>query len=257
MGQSASVMTSREQLAEIEAAAVRSWPALETADVDGWVWRFASGGSLRANSVSTLSFSGSDADAAVRDAERRYRAKGAPCRFTITEVSQPGDLDARLAAMGYERGEDHATMVKEIANSVRAPADVELSADPAPEWLAVYLSGLTPNRREIAPAILAGLPARRSYFSCRAGAVVASGLSVGDGQLASVQCMATLATARRQGCARAVLSAIEAWAAAQGCTHLYLQAETANAAAIALYEGFGFRIAGRYHLAQQALKAEM
>ena len=166
-------MTSREQLAEIEAAAVRSWPALETADVDGWVWRFASGGSLRANSVSTLSFSGSDADAAVRDAERRYRAKGAPCRFTITEVSQPGDLDARLAAMGYERGEDHATMVKKIASSVYAPADVELSADPAPEWLAVYLSGLTPNRREVAPNILAGLPARRSYFSCRAGAVVA------------------------------------------------------------------------------------
>jgi ribosomal protein S18 acetylase RimI-like enzyme len=27
-----------------------------------------------------------------------------------------------------------------------------------------------------------------------------------------------------------------------------LQAETANTAAIALYETFGFRIAGRYHL---------
>lgn len=243
-----SMLTSPKQLAEIEAAAVRSWPALETADVDGWLWRYASGGSLRANSVSTLSFAGIGADAAVRDAERRYQSKGAPCRFTISDVSQPGDLDARLAAMGYDRGEDHATMVKEIASSVRAPADVELSADPAPEWLAVYLSGLTPNRREVAPAILAGLPARRSYFSCRAGAVVASGLSVGDGQLASVQCMATLASARRQGCARAVLSAIEAWAAAQGCTHLYLQAETANIAAIALYEAFGFRIAGRYHL---------
>jgi N-acetylglutamate synthase len=180
------MLTSREQLAEIEAAAVRSWPALETADVDGWVWRFASGGSLRANSVSTLSFSGIDADAAVRDAERRYRAKGAPCRFTITEVSQPGDLDARLAAMGYERGEDHATMVKKIASSVRVPADVELSADPAPEWLVVYLSGLTPDRREIAPAILTGLPARRCYFACRrAGVVIASGLSVGDGRLGS------------------------------------------------------------------------
>jgi N-acetylglutamate synthase len=245
----AGLPTPRELLAEIEAAAVRSWPAPETADINGWVGRFASGGSLRANSVSTLSFSGSDADAAVRDAERRYRAKGAPCRFTITEVSQPGDLDARLAAMGYERGEDHATMVKEIAGSVRAPADVELSADPAPEWLAVYLSGLTPNRREVAPAILTGLPARRCYFACRrAGVVISSGLSVGEGRLASAQCMATLASVRRQGCARAVLSAIEAWAAAQGCTHLYLQAETANIAAIALYEGFGFHVAGRYHL---------
>jgi GNAT superfamily N-acetyltransferase len=58
--------------------------------------------------------------------------------------------------------------------------------------------------------------------------------------------MATLAAARRQGCARAILSAIEAWAAAQGGTHLYLQAEAANAAAIPLYEAVGFRVVGRY-----------
>jgi len=240
---------SREQLAKIEAAAVRSWPAPETADVEGWLWRYASGGSLRANSVSTLAFSGNDLNAAVHDAERRYQAKGAACRFTISEVSRPRDLDARLAVMGYERGEGHVTMAKEVASSVRVPADAELYADPTPDWLAVYVSGLSPDRREIAPAILAGLPAHRCYFAChRAGVVVSSGLSIADGGLASVQCMATRAGARRNGCAKAVLSAIEAWAAAQGCTHLYLQAETANVAAIALYEGYGFRNAGRYHL---------
>jgi len=240
---------SRGPLVEIEAAALRSWPALETADLDGWLWRYASGGSLRANSVATLTFAGTDVGAAVREAERRYRAKGAPCRFTIAEVSQPADIDARLAAMGYDRGEDHLTMAKEIAGAARPPSDVVLSVEPTSDWLAVYLSGLSPNRREIAPAILAGLPAARSFFSClRAGTVVASGLSVADGRLASVQCMATLESARRQGCARAVLAAIEAWAAAQGCTHLYLQAEAANTAAVALYEGFGFRVAGRYHL---------
>ena len=241
-------MSAREQLAAIEAAAVRSWPALETADVEGWLWRYASGGSLRANSVSALAFHGGDFAAAVAEIERRYRCKGAPCRFNITEVSAPSDLDARLAAMGYERGEPHATMAKAVAAANRAPADVELSTEPTPEWLAIYLSGLTPNRRAVAPAILAGIPAPRRFFACRrAGQVVASGLSVADGPLASVQCMATLASARRQGCAQAVLSAIEAWAAAQGCTHLYLQVETANVGAVALYESFGFGIAGRYH----------
>jgi ribosomal protein S18 acetylase RimI-like enzyme len=240
---------SRELLAQVEAAAVRSWPALETADLDGWLWRHASGGSLRANSVSALSFRGADFEAAVREAESLYRAKGAASRFTICEVSEPADIDARLAAKGYARGDDHATMVKEIDGSARAPAEVGLSADPTPDWLAVYLAGLSPNRREVAPAILAGLPARRSYFLCRrAAAVVGSGLSIADGTLASVQCMATLGSARRQGCARAVLSAIEAWAASQGCTHLYLQAETANTPAIALYESVGFRVAGRYHV---------
>lgn len=245
-------------LAEIEAAAVRSWPALETVALDGWLWRWASGGSQRANSVATLAFHGTDLDAAVRESERRYRAKGAACRFTISEVSEPCDLDARLAALGYDRGHDHVTMAKEIAAPDAAspgpPAHgVALSTDPTPEWLAVYLSGLTPDRRRVAPAILEGLPAHRSYFSCRRdGAVVGSGLSIADDRLASVQCMATLERARRQGCARAILSAIEAWAAEQGCTYLYLQAEADNAAAIALYQGCGFRVAGRYHLRTRA-----
>jgi N-acetylglutamate synthase len=240
------------QLTEIEAAAVRSWPALETAALDGWLWRYASGGSQRANSVSTLAFNGTDLDAIVHEAERRYRAKGAPCRVTITEVSEPSDLDAWLTARGYERGHDHVTMAKDITrrNSSDASVDgVALSADPTPEWLAAYLSGLTPDRRRVNPTILAGLPSHRAYFSCRRnGAVAASGLSIADGPLASVQCMATLEGARRQGCARAVLAAIEAWAAREGCTHLYLQAEAANAAAIALYEVVGFGVAGRYHL---------
>jgi ribosomal protein S18 acetylase RimI-like enzyme len=241
-------------LAEIEAAAVRSWPALETADIDGWLWRYASGGSFRANSVSALAFRGADPDAAVRAAEVRYAARGAPCRFTITKVSEPGDIDLRLAALGYARGDEHVTMAKAIAAS--APAaheDVVVSANQSPEWLAVYLAGLSPDRRQVAPAILAGLPSRRGFLSFRrAGAVIGSGLSVADGPLASVQCMATLASARRQGVARAVLTAIEAWAAAQGCTHLYLQAESANAAAIPLYEAVGFRVVGRYHVRTKA-----
>ena len=108
---------------------------------------------------------------------------------------------------------------------------------------------MSADRKAIAPTILAGLPTPRTFLACRrAGSVVGSGLTIPDGELASVQCMATLASARRQGCARVVLRAIEAQAAARGCRHLYLQTECANVAAVALYESFGFRVAGRYHI---------
>ena len=51
-------------------------------------------------------------------------------------------------------------------------------------------------------------------FGCRPRVpILGSGLSVADGSFASVQCMATLASARRQSGARAILGAIEAWAA--------------------------------------------
>lgn len=245
----------RERLRALERAAVGAWPAPETADIDGWLWRYASGGSLRANSVSTLDFTGGDVAAAIVIAERRYRRKGAPVRFTITEVSEPADLDARLATLGYARGEDHVTMLKEVA-ATREEGAVTLSAQPTQEWLSVYLSGLGPGRAAVAPTMLARLPQRRMFFACRlAGEVVASGLSVADGELASVQCMATRSDARRRGCARAVLRAIEVWAVGQGARHLYLQAEWANRPAIALYEGFQFRVAGAYHVRSKAGEA--
>lgn len=243
------MLIARDTLLAIEHAAVRSWPALETAVIDGWLWRFASGGSLRANSVSALQFrDGADVEAAIDSAERRYRAHAAPSRFTITQVSAPADLDQRLAARGYERGEDHVTMAKDIAPT-DAPAEIALLADPTPAWFAVYLSGLGDDRRAVAPKLLAGLPPHRCYFAWRhAGSVAGTGLSMADGALASVQCMATLPSARRQGGAWSLLRAIEAWAAAQGCARLYLQAELANRPAIALYERYGFLVAGRYHV---------
>jgi len=237
-------------LAEIEHAAVRSWPALETAEVEGWCWRYASGGSLRGNSVAALAFTGSNPDAAIAAIERLYLAKGAPCRFTVSEASVPADLDALLASRGYERGEDHLTMAKDIADStVQSPADVMVMREATPEWLDIYLAGLSPDRRAVAPRILAGLPRQHAFFgSSRADRLVSSGLSVVDGPLASVQCMATLGAARRLGGARAVLQAIEAHARDAGCDRLYLQAEAANTAAFSLYQGFGFRVAGRYHM---------
>ena len=239
-----------EALLEIEQAAVRSWPALETADIDGWLWRCASGGSFRANSVAALAFTGSDPESAVTDVEQRYAARGAPSRFTVSEVSAPADLDALLARRGYERGADHLTLAKDIAaRIVSPPADVAMMQEPTQLWLDIYLAGLSPDRREIAPRLLAGLPAQRTYFGCmRSGQLISSGLSIIDGPLASVQCMATLATARRQGGANAVLQAIEANARDAGCKRLYLQAEAANSPALSLYQAFGFRAIGRYHM---------
>jgi hypothetical protein len=131
------VSISRDRLLAVERAAVRSWPALETAVIGGWLWRYASGGSQRANSMSALAFTGTDVEAAVREAERRYRARGAQCWFTVTEVSEPGDLDARLSALGYQRSHDHVTMVKEVAAGGAIPEGIEHSGEPTPEWMAV------------------------------------------------------------------------------------------------------------------------
>jgi ribosomal protein S18 acetylase RimI-like enzyme len=242
----------RELLLAAEHAAVAAWPALESADVQGWLWRYAAGGSLRANSAATLAFTGDDCATAILRVEELYGHKSAPCRFTISDVSVPRDLDQRLAARGYVRGIPHVTLAKPVA-STPLPADVEFEQHPSPQWLDVYLARLSEDRREVAPRILARLPPNRTFIACRRGGkVISSGLCVWERRagltLASVQCMATTPAARRQGGALAVLHAIEAYAHRRGASHLYLQAEAANAGALALYRRAGFALAGHYHV---------
>ncbi len=240
---------SDDLLAAVEAAAVRGWPALEQCVVDGWIWRYASGGSIRANSVAALDWRGTDLERAISTCETLYQARGAACVFTVSDASHPRDLDAHLDARGYHRGDDHVTMLKPIATDAVWPADVGVSDQPSEAWMATYLSGLSPDRRGIAATLIANLGLRARFVTRSLGGETAgsSGLTVLDGPLASVQCMATLPQSRRAGGAWHVLSAIEILAQRSGASHLYLQTGGDNQAAQALYTKFGFRTLGRYH----------
>ncbi len=239
---------SSELLHAIEMAAVRGWPALESEAAKGWVWRLTSGGSVRANTVATLGYQWTDLDAAIEYCERLYAERNAPCAFTISDVSVPVGLDTALQDRGYVRGDDHVTMMKPIDPHARMPSSVAIGARPTDDWMAAYLSGLSVDRRGVAPQLIAGLPATAVFVADQfQGRTTSSGLTVSDGTLASVQCMATLPQWQRCGGAQRVLAGIEAVAAQHRAMHLYLQTSGDNRAAQALYGGVGFRIIGTYH----------
>ena len=209
---------------------------------------------MRANSASALDYTGADLDRSLSDVAAFYRARGAIPRFTMTDVSLPAGLDAALERRGWRRHGEHVTMARELGETAAPPGIPVLTHTvPTPEWCRVYLEGLSPDRRAVAPLLVERVPGPRMFFSAvRDGTVIASGLSVLDGRLASVQCMATLASARRTGAARAVLAAIEAYARGGGACRLYLQTDVANAAAMTLYGSIGFTVAGRYHTRELA-----
>ncbi len=120
-----------DALLGIERAAVKAWPAEETADIDGWVWRYTGGGSLRANSVSALGFAGRDVDAAIAEVEWRYRARRAPVIFQMSPERMPSDLDDRLARCGYRLREPCTTLAKAIDLNVALPDDVVIMEQPS------------------------------------------------------------------------------------------------------------------------------
>ena len=239
-------------LRDIEPAAVRGWPALESRALDGWLWRHTSGGSIRANTVAALDYSGADIEQSIDTMEGWYRERGAPVAFTISDVSMPADLDARLDARGYRRGESHVTMAKRVDPEATLPERVSVGVQPTNGWMDAYLSGLSEDRRGIAPKLIANLPRSAVFISHDIGGVAgSSGLTVIDGRVASVQCMATLPHARRKGGAQAVLGGIEAVAAQNRVEWLYLQTSHDNTAARTLYARLGFEVVGHYHVRQK------
>ena len=241
-------MTNGPDLLAIEQASVRGWPARDTELIDGWLARASSGTSVRANSVAVLAWTGADLGAAIQRVGAFYRHHGDLARFTISDASVPVGLDDALERAGWRRGIDHVTMAKDVAARTDTSGSVLEADEPDSAWYDVYLSGVTAERRTIAPQLIGRVPRPRTFFSAvREGRVIGSGLSVVDGPLASVQCMATLAEARRAGAAGSILAAIEAHAVRHGARRLYLQAETANRNALSLYMRFGFTVIGRYH----------
>jgi ribosomal protein S18 acetylase RimI-like enzyme len=231
---------SPSSLRAIERLHVRAWPALATADVDGWLWRRSGGGSNRANSVSTVRFTGNDAEGALDAIEARYRSCNAPARVCVYDLSEPADLTERLKTRGYTNNETTLTMAKPLVRRAGRD-DVTISERPGADWLAVYLGAITENRRVINAEILKSIPQPCAFFACRRdGRVISTGLGVADGDYAAIECMATCADARRQGGAQAVLAGIEHWACGQRVHTLALEAVAANTPAIDLYRGFGF-----------------
>jgi GNAT superfamily N-acetyltransferase len=224
----------------MERAHVRAWPALQTAAVEGWLWRASGGGSQRANSVSTIDFTGNDLHAAIDTVETMYRTRGAPARFQTFDETSPATLAAALQARNYTPGETTMTMFKRPA-PVAAPIDVEISDTPGEEWLDVYLGAITESRRTINRQILATIPAPSAFFTCRAdGKVISTALCVIAWNCAVVECVATSLHARRQSGASRVMAALLAWAAGQHADLIGLQVVATNTPAVNLYQALGF-----------------
>ena len=55
----------RADRVRMERAHVHAWPARQATRIDGWLWRYSGGGSQRANSASTVDFTGNDVAASV------------------------------------------------------------------------------------------------------------------------------------------------------------------------------------------------
>src|SRR3954471_1983897 len=136
----------KDERVRMERVHVHAWPALQTERIDGWLWRASGGGSQRANSVSTVDFTGGDPIKAIETVEARYHALGAVARFHTFDETQPANLVALLEARGYQPSETTITLAKRPRSGL-PPPDVAQRTTAWPDWIDTYTAEITPNRR--------------------------------------------------------------------------------------------------------------
>ena len=110
---------SMKNIKHLQEVLMNSWPAHHYYFFKGWILRFTSGITDRANSVFPINYTGNQ-DTINEDldyVEKAYKAFNLPTIFTIPENHEPYNLDIKLRARGYQQmGFSTNTMIIPIEN---------------------------------------------------------------------------------------------------------------------------------------------
>ncbi len=251
--------------------AARGWPALETADLGGWLLQAADGFTGRANSVVPAGEPGMPLPAALDRVTEFYADRGLLPRIQAV-VGTP--LEHDLAALGWRvhaSGKAALTTVDvqvvrlshpRVSEAVGALPHQEFGIDIDDrlddDWLRRYgrgpgspvarhvLGGPRPlglARAKVRPGI-AGVRAGDSEESAAGPAGIGRGV-VTD-QWLGISAVEVAPEIRRRGLGRALVAALLRWGVTQGATWAYLQVGSDETAALAMYDQLGFRTDHQY-----------
>ncbi|WP_053850234.1 GNAT family N-acetyltransferase [Streptomyces sp. NRRL B-24085] len=236
---------SYEELARITA---RGWRPVESEWLGEWELRAASGFTRRANSVLPLGDPGLPLDEALTAVRRWYADRGLPA-YVQTATGAAGTqevLCAELEARGWTREVTAELWIGALAPVADRPSDesVVLSREAGADWLARY------QRKGVSDVALRVLGSGPSvWFATVPGedAPAAIGRCVVDGRWAGFAAVEVDPALRRRGLASTVMAALARRALDEGASAAWLQVESDNAGARALYERMGFAPHHAYH----------
>ncbi|MEU1802009.1 GNAT family N-acetyltransferase [Streptomyces sp. NPDC019937] len=241
---------------ELDRVAARGWPPTTSERLGEWELRASGGFTRRANSVLPLGDPGHGLDEALRRVTGWYAERGLPAYIQVSTGAEGTQepLAAELEKRGWTREVSAQVRIAALAPIADQDADVSavtLSRRIDDAWLARYQRSARPTPEAL--AVLSGGPS--VWFATIRGepgeaaeeAPAAIGRCVVDGRWAGFAAVETAPERRRQGLARAVMTALARQALDEGASAAYLQVETDNSGAHALYDGLGFALHHSYH----------
>ncbi|MFE9647943.1 GNAT family N-acetyltransferase [Streptomyces sp. NPDC006365] len=251
---------SYEELARV---AARGWQPVERERLGDWELRAAAGFTRRANSVLPLGDPGLPLDEALAFVRDWYAARGLPA-YVQTATGAEGTqelLCAELEGRGWTRevsAELWTGALAPLGDLPDPPRPALLSRTADEAWLSRYQrKGMS----EVALRVLGcGSPRSREvesgggpsvWFATVPGTDPASPAAIGrcvvDGRWAGFAALEVDPSLRRQGLATTVMGALARQALSEGASAAWLQVETDNEGARALYGGMGFAAHHAYH----------
>ena len=233
----------------LEELSMNAWPSLETILHDGWVLRFASGYTRRANSVHPLYPSLDEEEEKVRLCQRLYRDRGLPAVFKLTPAAS--EVDGLLSRLGYATEGESLVLMTDLAD-LPAPAriDVEVLPQATNGWIGEFCMLERSARRHFATITQMTsriMPPAAFVVLRENGETVGMGMGVVEQDYCGVFNLVTRQTKRGQGIGRDVTLHLLSWGQRQGAKHAYLQVEQANEPALHLYRALGFEPVYGYH----------
>ena len=241
--------TAMSTIAALDQLAAQALPAEMSSDLDGWLLRYHYGMTRRANSVLPLRQGKLTSNEKLNIIERFYAEANQPARFQLSPACVPSDLPDILTARGYQVDSTTSLQVADtqtvLARAKPKQFEVWLQKAVTPAWLEHETRFAHPERGQ-QPAyrsLFESLPNPSTFASLRQeNAVIALGLCVLHPEVgkAGLFNIATHTTMRRRGAATTLLYYLTKWAHQHGATQLYLQVETHNTNAKALYAKLGF-----------------
>ncbi|RSS78681.1 N-acetyltransferase [Streptomyces sp. WAC06614] len=231
-----------EELAPVLA---RSWQPVESEPLGGWTLRAAGGFTRRANSALPLGDPGIPVAEALARVKAWYEERGlTPYVQAATGGAGTQEvLCARLAELGWVREVSADVRIAALAPLADVAADVSavrLSRECDGEWLARY-----GKVRDAATAVRVLSSGPSVWFASVPGRAI--GRLVVDGRWAGFSAVEVAPEHRRQGLATAVMAALARQALTERASAAWLQVESDNAAALALYDRMGFTVHHAYH----------
>ena len=232
----------------IERATVAAVSPQSVEEIPGWLLPFDRSAVRRARSAAPLTHD-APRDDALHAIEARYAAHGLPVMLRLPDIPAFGPFRGDLKRRGYVPSKLTHVQVAALADVLAVSAGPPAITAPRPDegWAAVFLGeGFDPVDGASRVATLSRAPDALFASVLEDGATVAAGMASFSHGWSSVHGMRTAQHCRGRGLAGRVLIALAQAAATRGLQHMFLQVESGNEAAHALYRRAGFSTAWTY-----------